>query len=64
MDNNEVIARLEALMDGKLNDKDTCELFQHLVDSGVITELPPGFMACAMDMIDRGFVKVPQSWLQ
>ena len=64
METSEIIARLDALMQGKLPEKETCELFQHLVDSGVISELPPGFMACAMDMIDRGFIKVPQSWLQ
>jgi hypothetical protein len=44
---------------GELNEEDTIELFQNLVNSGLVWTLQGSYGRTAMKLIDEGLVEMP-----
>ena len=61
---SDMLDKIIAFEEGRLSDKETIDLFQEMVNSGLVWELQGGYGRVAMDMIDKGEVKVPESMLQ
>ena len=45
---------------GKLNEKETCDLFQHLLDSGMIYSLQGTYQRIAETLLDAGKIELPK----
>ena len=53
---NDFIGTVMAYEDGELNEEETIELFQHLVDTGIAWELQGAYGRTAMALIEAGKV--------
>ena len=59
-----MLDKIIAFEQGELNDSETIDLFQEMVNSGLVWELQGGYGRTAMNLIDRGIVKVPERMIQ
>ena len=62
--NSETFDKIIAFEQGELTDQETIDLFQEMVNSGLVWELQGSYGRTAMAMIDVGIVKVPERLLQ
>jgi len=58
--NSAILDKIIAFEDGQLNDVEIVELFQEMINSGLVWELQGSYGRLAMGMIDQGYVKVPE----
>jgi len=61
---SEMLDKIIAFEQGELNDSETLDLFQEMVNSGLVWELQGAYGRTAMIMIDNGWIKVPERMLQ
>lgn len=54
----DVVGQIIDYEDGKLDDEETIELFQHLVDNGMAWTLQGSYGRTAMQLIEAGLVLV------
>ena len=55
---NEITEKIIAYEDGVLNDKETIELFQELIDTGFINHLQGSYQRMAVLLINEGLISV------
>jgi hypothetical protein len=60
----DLLDKIIAFEQGELTDKETIDLFQEMVNSGLVWELQGSYGRFAMAMIDKGVLKIPERMLQ
>lgn len=56
--------RLQAFLDGKLDTNDIVLLMQEVIETQVISVLPPEFLACAVHCVNQGLCTTYGRYLQ
>lgn len=56
----ELADKLTAFEQGQLTSPEVVTLFQELVDSGLAWELQGSYGRAAMELIEQGYVKIPE----
>jgi hypothetical protein len=62
--NPELLDKIIAFEQGELTSKEVVELFRILVDSGVAWELQGIYGRMAWQLMEQGFVKIPERMIQ
>jgi len=59
-----MLDKIIAFEQGELKENEIIDLFQEMINSGLVWELQGSYGRLAMNLIDNGVVKVPKEILQ
>ena len=54
---NDLLKKIIAYEDGTLNNEETIELFQTLIETGLINELQGSYQRMAQHLVDEGLIE-------
>lgn len=57
---SDITSKIIAFEQGELPQEDTIELFQHLVDTGLVWQLQGSYGRMARDLIHAGYINPPK----